>query len=313
MTLVSLDALTHRRRRFGIPQTVAGLRQRSQILNKYFFGENKTFAVVRDTGTPHKLEAPVLRRVRDELAILALSQLGYAHRRWMAVPSIVGERPVVRRSYLAIDSATGDYTQPTATVGAFATLALNAQWLRFQRRGFFYNLLPILRGHPRLTKEWRADLWNAAVLMGLSQTSFDVPQAFLWNMIALEVLLTRQGDTHTDALPARAEALLGWVWEWKASNVDEQIRDAYLKRCLLVHRGQREVIAPKDLLLTDDLVLNLLWNIVAHINLFPSKDAIIDFSRRVEAERTLGVKPRVRPKTLTFLKPSYRDEDYRLG
>ena len=101
-------------------------------------------------------------------------------------------------------------------------------------------------------------------------------------------------------------------WLENGKYLDQQIRDAYQKRCLLVHRGQREVIAPKDLLLTDDLMLNLLWNIVAHIDLFPSKNAIIDFSRKVEAGRTLGVKPRVRPKTLTFLKPSYQDEDYRL-
>jgi hypothetical protein len=281
-------------------------------LDKYFFADRATFAVIRCTGKPDELEAPVLKRIRDELAILALSQLGYARRRWIAVPSIAGERPVLRRSYLAIDSADGDYTQPNETVGGFETLALNAGWLHFQRRLFFLDLLPILRGRGKLSAQWRHDLWNAAVLMGLSQTSIDLPQAFLWNMIALEILLTRQDDPYTDALPARAEAFLGWVWEWKASNLDQRIRDAYGKRCLLVHRGQREVIAPKDLLLTDDLVLNLLWNIVAHIDLFPSKDAIVEFSRKLEAERLLGVKPKTRPKTLHFLKPSYSDDDYRL-
>ncbi len=231
----------------------------------------------------------------------------------IAAPSIAGEQPAGRRLYLAIDSPDADFTTSSTAIGAFGALALDAQWLHYHRRLFFFELLRILRKRGALTKEWHDDLWNGAVLMGMSQMTVDVPQAFLWNMIALECLLTRQGDGYVDALPARAEAFLGWVWDWKASNLDQRIREAYRKRCLLVHRGQREVVAPADLLLTDDIVLNLLLNIVTHIKLFSSKDAIVDFSLKVEAERRLGIRPRTRPKTLSYLKPSYSHEDYKLG
>jgi len=36
MTLISLDALAHRRRRFGIPSTIPALRQRHEGLDQYF-------------------------------------------------------------------------------------------------------------------------------------------------------------------------------------------------------------------------------------------------------------------------------------
>jgi hypothetical protein len=286
------------------------MEDRSEGMKKHFFEGRETFGIVRDTGTLDKLNPVVFRRARDELAILAVSQLGYSRRKWMAVPAMAGERPAVKHSYLAINANDSSWSQSSSIVSALEPLILNEQWLRFHEGLFFFDLVRILRGGHAVTKEWHRDLWNAAVLIGQSQTSMDVPQAFLWNMIALELLLTRQTDAYLDALPARAEAFLGWVGYWQLAKFDERIRDVYKKRCALVHRGHREAIAPADLLFTDDLILNLLLNIVNHIALFPSKDAIADFSEKVRAERLLGARPKVRPKTLRFISRRYRDADY---
>ena len=54
--------------------------------------------------------------------------------------------------------------------------------------------------------------------------------------------------------------------------------------------------------------MNVLMNLVSHPKLFSSKDAFVEFSEKVEAQRTLGVtRPRVRPKTLRFIRPAKPD------
>lgn len=301
LTLVTYDYLRSQRRSFGIPKRLSDLQKRGEGLKEYFFKKSQTFAVVRATGILGELEPKVLRLAREELAILALSHLGYSHRRRRAVPSIMGERPAGSRSSFVINTSDASWTHAVRTLGATQPLALTAQWIQFHRRLFFPKLLRVLRSRGARTKEWQADLRNAAILLGLSQMSTDSPQAFLWNMIALELLLTRQEDTYVDALPTRAEAFLGWVGYWQVQDFERRIRAAYQKRCQLVHRGERELIDAKDVIFTDQLLLNLMSNIVVNIDRFPSKKSIIDFSKMVEAERLLGVKAKTRPKTLMFL------------
>ena len=93
-------------------------------------------------------------------------------------------------------------------------------------------------------------------------------------------------------------------------NYKEKIKSAYKKRCAFVHNGRREEITVEDLLFTDDLLLNLLINLIQHINIFKSKEAVIEFSNKVEAEYLLGVTPRVRPKSLQFSSRHYTADDY---
>jgi hypothetical protein len=161
-------------------------------------------------------------------------------------------------------------------------------------------------------RSWKNDLKRAATLIGQSHCSIDITQSFLWNMIALEILLT-QHDRHrryTDILPERIEAFLGWIGFWDTDNYTERIAEVYGKRCDFVHAGKREHITVEDLLFTDDLLYNLLFNLIHHINHFPSREAVIDFADKVKAEHTLGIKSRVRPKTLTFVSHHYSPKDY---
>ncbi len=121
-------------------------------------------------------------------------------------------------------------------------------------------------------------------------------------MVVLEMLLTRQEGGLRDTLPRRAEALLGWVDLWEFENYEARIREAYGKRNALLHSGKRDSITERDLAFTDHLVLNLLLNLVGNPRLFGSKDDVVRFSERVEAERVLGVRPRVRPRNLRLVR-----------
>jgi hypothetical protein len=129
-------------------------------------------------------------------------------------------------------------------------------------------------------------------------------------MIAIELLLTQQGDFYNSALPERAEAFIGWSINWKRLNYRDRISDAYRKRCGFIHAGNREAITIKDVLFTDDIILNLLVNIVKNTDIFYSKKQLIDFSEKVKAEHLLGIKSKVRPQSLQFVNLQYIRDDY---
>jgi hypothetical protein len=133
--------------------------------------------------------------------------------------------------------------------------------------------------------------------------------SFLWNMIALETLLTKQTDKYTDALPKRVEAFLGWIGFWETENYEQRIREAYQKRCIFVHSGNNSTITKQDILFTDDLLLNLLYNITKFYRIFKSKNDIIEFADKVEAEHKLGIRSKVRPKKLMFISRKYSEKD----
>ncbi len=145
---------------------------------------------------------------------------------------------------------------------------------------------------------WKRALRTATVLTGQSQSSSDLPQAFLWNMVALEILLIRQGDKAIEILPERCEALLGASPAWARKSYDAVIRDLLDKRNGFVHQGAMDSIASDDLQASDDLLFNVFTNIVKHPKLFPSKDALADFSDDVKAAKRLGGRKRIRPKTM---------------
>jgi hypothetical protein len=267
--------------------------------------------IIRVTGNPKDLERDITRLFRDELAILASSQLGYAKRACTGAPAIWGERPITKHSLLWIDR-NKPWEQPNRNYGPLFPLHLDAQWHRFQKQLFFYDLLKLLRGETKIARSWQQDLKRATVLMGLSQTSNSVPDAFLWNMVALELLLTNQGEKVADALPSRAEAFLGWSRNWTEDNFEAKIRGVYTRRCLLVHQGDRDSPTREDLFFTDDLLFCLLSNLVKHPALFFSKQAVIEFSKKVEAERLLSVKPTVRPRSLRIFRRQYNPADYNI-
>lgn len=313
VTFIRRENLSRRRIRFGFPGRLSQSTGREPRIAGRFFESSETFATIRQTGVLAQMEAHVLELIRDECAILALSNLGYAASRPAIGPAIGSENPTRKRSHLALNADDGSWSQPNSTISDPLPLTLDAHWREFHRRSYFYQLLGILRGDVPVARAWRRDLRNAAILAGQSQASVDLPQAFLWNMIALELLLTTQADKGkiSETLPARAEAFLGWIGFWNTDNFEDRIRALYSKRCEFVHSGRRESISPADVFFADDLLFNLLLNLVAHHQLFRSKDDIISFSKRVQAEHLLGIDTKVRPRTLRFMRRQRSTESYR--
>ena len=310
ITFIDSSKLPRIRKRLGFPFTISEFKKRWPNVLDRFFGNSKTFATMRLTGIGTEMEETFLSHVRDELSLLTLSQLGYSRRKSQATPCVSEEGKTGLLSYLMLNVTKNSWTQPNQNTSKLGELRLDKNWVKWQG-GYFFPLLDIIRGKTKLSKSWRKDIRNAAILAGQSQQSSDRAKCFLWNMISLELLLTRQGDTYTEMLPQRAEAFLGWVTNWNSGNFEEQIRSMYKKRCAFVHAGDRSSIEISDILFSDVLILNVLMNIVTHPEIFKSKEDLVSFSEKVEAEKILGIKPKVRPKTIKASFPLYGDEDYK--
>ena len=176
--------------------------------------------MVRQSGTRKGIERRCLEIVREELHLLSLSQLGHSFRDQMRPVLPEGEDVhsyvdflIVPSRAAAQDSAPWDSLKVTAQKGE---LVMDEFWNTFQNMGFFANLLKILRGETKVEDEWRKELRRASVMIGEGVGANDLLKSFLWNMVALEVLLTKdETGKMLDTLPMRVEALLGWVFFWE--------------------------------------------------------------------------------------------------
>lgn len=310
VTFVAATKLPYIWKRLGFPSPVSKIKKRNPWGMDKFFDASDTFATMRLTGNGSEQRAKFINYVKDELAILALSQLAYSRRRNNASPVLAEERSPDRYSYLMMNTGNESWSLGGERTEKFGNLRLDRLWMGHQQKMFFFDLLKIITKEIRVAKSWVEDIRNAAILAGQSQASSDLPQAFLWNMIAIELLLTRQGDRYSESLPRRAEAFIGWAVEWSIGDYEERIRNLYSKRSGLVHAGLRNAIEIEELLFSDALLSNVLINIVKHPKLFRSKGALIEFSEKVQAEHLLGLKPKVIPRTFSFVVPSYSEDDY---
>lgn len=308
ITFVSKKRLPHVRKRLGFPMTIGELRKKKWTYN--FFDGADVYAVANMGGVGCEKEVEFLEAARKELAILSLSQLGYGRRRLNACLSVSSEIRPESLEYFMMNTVKRSWSMKHKLSGRFRTLVLDERWSRYQKLSFFYELIDIIKGKGPFSSGWRLDVKNAALLAGQSQSSSDLPHAFLWNMIAIETLLTHSGDSYSKELPKRVEAFIGWTTNWSLEDYESKVKEAYRKRCALAHAGRVDELKIEDILFTDLLLVNIFYNVLKHLDLFKTKDELIDFSRKVEAEHILGVKPKVRPKTVSFINMRYSDKDY---
>jgi hypothetical protein len=298
---VNAKKLPHMRSRLHIPYPMSKWRHVCQE----DFRKAPSLAIIHHTGKPNDLSDECLRMVREESLILTVSQLGYARRSNVGHVGLFGEIVSQGFEYLFLNREDKTFAGSSSMTTGHQVLDVDGHWKQWQSKFFFGCLLKILHKKVHVDHSWRECLKKAAILVGKSLSTYDAPDAFLWNMIALESLLTRQGDKYTDAIPERIEAFLGWVGYWAERKFEERIRAAYLARCKLVHEGDASGVTEELLLFTDDLMLNLFFNLTRHPKLFQSKEAVVNFAERVKAERILGLKGKVRPKTLRALASRY--------
>lgn len=303
---VSKEKLPRIRKRLGFFEPLSAVKN----FDKSFFESAETFAVVRWTGKPAEIRNQCFRLVRDELSIVALSQLGYKKRRFTGRIGVLGEHlPLVLRNVF-LNTENPSKAGQSKAIQSPSPLVLDEHWKVYQREMYYTKLISILANKKTPDPQWHKALKRACVLAGESFNSNDVPSSFLWNMIALELLLKDNMEKYASQMPKMLEAFVGWIGFWDTENYEQRIEQVYKKRNKFVHEGDRESISKRDLLFTDDLLLNMLLNIVNLWPLFDTRTKVIEFARKVEAEHTLGIPSKVRPKKLTFVSRTYSKEDF---
>ncbi len=307
INLISAKKLLKNKRKYGLVKAFTN--PSTKKIYDEFFQISDTYAITWHSGEVENAQIFCRKMVRKELAILAISQLGYGRRRLGPYPTLHGEGHIKMVREFLFDTKGDGIKFSGQVTGNMQGLALHGNWLNFQKENFFIKLLKILRGEIKTSKKWQENIERACILIGQGLGTNDVPQSFLWNMIALESLFKENNEKFSTEFPKIAEAFLGWLGFWKDDKYESRIKELYQKRCDFVHEGKREHITIEDLLFTDNLVYNLLNNVVQHIELFSNKQAILNFSKKVEAEHILGIKSKIRPKTLTFMPKNYYKQD----
>lgn len=313
VTFISSEKLIRIRNRLGIKKVhINSISEKLKKVNitglDNYFKKYKSFAILRKSGVPKKIKASCFRIIQEELMILAFSQLYYQNRRFTGFLGLAGEHDFSAVNHLFLDSSSSSFIKGSRLLRSFSPLTLDKEWLDYHKKLYFFKLLKLFNGKNSVSPKWKNEILRATILIGKSINSSNIAHSFLWNIIALELLLTQQGDSYSIVLPKRIETLIGWHADWDPKDDKEKITRLYKLRCQYVHDGNSENITKQDLLSTDTLVFNILGNIVGHLKTFGSKNELIAFAEHSEARRLLGLKQKIHPK-LFFVKKSYTKAD----
>lgn len=294
------------RKRLGLPKPVSDLKKRAFV--GQMLTDQGTYAVLQQRGRIRDFKASCLQLIRDELMVLMSSRLGWSRRRDRCRVGLRGEVIPGRTDNLIIQQDGNRFLGGFQFVNNIS-LQLDDTWKLLCRRRHFDKLLRIINGKVTVKGTWRKQLRHAMLLIGRSWNSGSIADAFLWNMIAMEHLLTHPRESFGLVVPKRLEAILGWCSDWAAKEWEARLDKLYKLRCKLVHGGDDSGILPEHVLFADDVLSNLLTNIALDTTFFASKDLLVQFAEKVHAERVLNIKPRTRPKKRIFISRSYTAKD----
>lgn len=295
VTFVKFKKFKRKTKSFGLPTYLALTAEKT--IARFFadLKQHETLAIVRQTGELDVSSEQVERFITAELDILALSRLYSGDVRPM-LGRTINSGVWGHIEYLAVD-AKSDRRVYQGRKAPMRPFCLDENWHEWQKDFYLSSLISCLKKENGFDEEWRATILRAVSLVAEGMTSATVSFAFLHNMIALETILLKQGDTHKIALPRRLCSLIGWNNAWLNENYPEKIAEIYRKRNLYVHDGDISTISRDDVDFTDLLLHNVFNNILQHPKCFENKDALVKFTENVLAEQLLGI-PAVRSKFL---------------
>jgi hypothetical protein len=301
---VDRQKLPRIRKRLGFPIVFSKIKEESFE----FFNEAQTFAILPFSGIPFEEENNCRDIIEKAINIISFSQLGYCNRQNNSQFGTSKCHKVYQNYIIRKDKF--DSVLNSSVESKILPYILNNYWRNFHKRLFFFDLLDLINNNsPGINSKWKKTLIRGAEMIGKSMQSRDIEYSFLWNMIVVEMLLTQSGDKYAKTLPERAESFIGWVGFWKEKNFEDRITEVYKKRCELVHGGNSENITVNDVLFSENLVFNIMWNIIKHLNIFTSKEKLILFSERIKAEKLLGIKSKIQPNTLMFMYGHQEEND----
>jgi len=299
---VSARKIPRIRKRLGLYRTVADYRRQMRLSKSPVdpFRMASTYAVLR---TKREDDAPLTQEfsvVKEAVYLLASSQFFRVKR-----PNriLFGGPEFSQRifdSFPLVCSESGQWRWSSVQLGPVEPYRLDRNWRRYIEHHHFPNLLRLLNGQLTVEEKWRSSIRRAAALAGQSFFARNLWEAFTYNMIALETLLTEQGDKFPDAIVERVVLLLGWMTDEDPAPWEGVIKRLYRLRCRFVHDGETGGIGVMDLHNADVILGNVLRNICDLTRSFRRKADVLRLTKEYKARKLLGLK-QVRPRGLSFI------------
>jgi len=180
---------------------------------------------------------------------------------------------------------------------------LDKAWKIYKKNHFFSFLLKFLNHNisENINSDWKKTIRNASILAGKSVFSKEISQAFLYNMIAIESLFKiNPSDKFPSSMIERYNALFGWITEEDPRPWEYVLKRLYELRCKFVHDGDIGDIKTTDIIHSDCILFNLLFNICRSIKCFPTSQSFTKLTKKINARRILGQKIKERPNLRYF-------------
>jgi len=311
VSFISLNKLTNSHRKYGIPQPISHYRSHFEKWPGHFLNEASAFACVRTANNSFADHTEEYKRLQEAIFILASSQFYRSGRQntiYFGGPEFFSH--LIDQIYI-FDTNSNQFNYNMTIVNSARRLCLDKHWK--SNNHFFRKLLALINSNDKkIIKEWKFTIRRAAILAGQSIFARNAWEAFLYDMIAIEVLLTNEGDKFPDAIVKRLSALFGWLALEDSTSWHDLVGELYELRCKFVHDGIYKDISFFQVSKADMLLANLLDNLPKLLRIFKCKSDVISFANKLEARRILGMKL-IRPKNISFItKPITDSEEQKL-
>ena len=293
VTFIAAKKIPRVRQRLGFKHPVSHYKERLRNSQHGIFTNADTYAILKTNRDPaDKNLSDEFREIQKAFWLFASSFASYSHRKNAAMSLRPPHDSMSIRDIAVFDRSTDGYNINYRFNAAKRPNTCEGFWKQNRKLFHFLDLQKIIEGKHRIDAKWKSSIVRASTLFGQSFLAKHLAEAFTYNMIAIETLLSEQGDSFPDSLVDRIIAIFGWLHEENSEPWELMIKRLYRLRCGYVHDGKSGDINGMDLYNADRLLLNLLANLCANTREIRSKADIIRLASELAAMSTLGMKPK---------------------
>ncbi len=234
-----------------------------------------SFARVTRNGERADAAREAFRDVAEAVNLLAVTRSFWVNRTSNTGFAILGYPLIKQRNAWIVEQGGPGNFNTASQEGGLAPFCLDAHWHRhISDRWRMIELFDAVVDSA-LDPSWRAQIRRAAGLIGRSLMTVERADAFLWNVFALETLLTRPGERNGRRLAERIDGLLGWYLADNRPDYELELTDLFRIRCEAVHDADYSSLTTDVVLLSDLYAINTLRNVAVHRARFPSKHTFV--------------------------------------
>ncbi len=288
---VSADKISRIRNKIGFKSPISSYVKKQKwmkIFNYKFFSKAETYAIIKTNNDGLVSLDREFKQIEDSVFILASSQFFRVdrRRRYFFGNPYTDATLNLQDEILCYDIQK-DLFESKGIHFPTCEYLLDNKWAKYIKNHFFPYLIKILnKDFGAINENWKFSIRNAAILAGKSQLTHKIHDSFLYNMIAIESLLSSKIDDIID----NVVGMFGWMTNNETEYWAKLMDGLYKKRCKYVHTGEYKDINSDDLANSDQILFNILYNICRLTKVIKSQSDIINLSKSVSAMKLLNVK-----------------------